>query len=224
MVGGYEALKKFRYDSIVRMNRDAERKARLRGERHWGGGEWNKKSIQKIVDTIHSGADYQESPERICAKAIRIFVRSPQPILQPFGDCNHRTMTILTYTILDEFYPNIKPNRELWKGIRKRIDRMSEYEIERWIVQAIMEKTSIQSGSRSNLRSFSSNQRSNSSSVIKGKYAPHDIYSLWQLHAESITMEDYKSIKDRFYEAGWWTEARPSKRYRGRFDLYIRRR
>jgi hypothetical protein len=202
------------------MNREATRLAHSRGEEHGGGEKWYAEDIQKVVDAIHRGATYQEPPERICARCIKIFVTQPQP----FNDCNHRTMTLLTYAILRGFYPYVRVNDELWEGVREKIDGWSEREIEWWIYHAIIEKTFIQPGSRSNSKRISSSQASNSSSVIDNKYAPSPIKSLWQLHAEGIAIEDYNASKDRFYEAGWWTEARPSKRFIGRFDMYIKKR
>jgi len=60
--------------------------------------------------------------------------------------------------------------------------------------------------------------------AVKDGFVGTDINSLWQLHAESISMEDYRAATSQFYQAGWWTEARPSKRYKGRFDMFIKRR
>jgi hypothetical protein len=214
-------MKKIEYQDIVNLNREMTRLARQRGERHWGGGENNKKSIRSIVDTMHMGADNREPPERVCARAIRIFVRSPQLIYQPFGDCNHRTMTALTYQVLEKFYPDIKPNRDLWKNIRKKIDKWSEQEVERWITYAIIDRTSIQSGSLSNLRRDSSHSRLNSSSVIKSKYTSPDINSLWHSHGKNVSMEEIEEWKRRYPD--WDVEARPS-RITGRFDMFIKRR
>lgn len=99
---------------------------------------------------------------------------------------------------------------------------MPEYGIENWLTHAHDKNASIQSASPSNSRRISSNEMSNSSSVIKDKYAPSDINTLgWQLHVGGVSMQEIENWKRKYTD---WDVKAVLSSHSGKFDMYVKRR
>lgn len=184
--------------------------------------------LRAIVSGFQSMVDAQYDPFLLSAMVIKDMVGEPlsadkKPLI--FADGNRRMSLIYARHILEHFGKSIRVDSPRAVKFKEKVRFMNVHEIERWLrTYSMAFKAPLPINSENTRLDIPSNQRSYSSSVIESKYTSPDIYSLWQLHAEGISMEDYNSIAQNFYNAGWWTEARPSKRFKGRFDMYIKRR
>lgn len=224
----YEDLKKFTFDKWVRLyDRFLSHSGSERGDLT-GEGLDRPDLLRNVVNHCLMMAEVQYDPYYISAVVVKEIVGERlsagwRDLI--FSDGNRRMSLIYASGILEHFGRFIDVHSPNALKFKKRVRGMNVNQIERWVRTYSIAFKAPEPINRPNTRSdIRSNQASYSSSVISSKDTSPDINSLWQLHAESITMGDYEAIANQFYQAGWWTEARPSKRYKGRFDMFIKKR